>query len=256
VATILILYLTLGPFNRLGIITALDEEIVLITADMEIERADTIAQRTFTVGTINEVPCVCVKAGVGKTNAALSAEILTLLYEVDAIIFSGVAGGINPELNIGDVVISKRVIHHDYGQVMPDMFMPFDTLGFFADSLLIRIAIDAARRVKFDMIPQKLAKGETRYPHVHLGVVSTGDQFISSEEKRQWLEHVLHADCVEMEGAAVAQVCVINNIPFIIIRCLSDLANENADIDFEAFLPYAAKNSSVVVKEMIEVLSN
>jgi adenosylhomocysteine nucleosidase len=251
---ILILFLTLGPFNRFGIISAMDEEITLITEDMKIERVDTIAKKTFTIGTIDEMPCVCVKAGIGKTNAALTAEILMMEYKVDVVIYSGVAGGINPKLGIGDVVISERVVHHDFGQVTPDMFMPFDTLGFFADSLLIHIALDAARNVKFDLIPQKITKEEARYPLVYLGVVATGDQFIASEKKRQWLEHILHTDCVEMEGAAVAQVCAINNIPFIVIRCLSDLANEEADIDFEAFLLYAAKNSSLIVKEMITLL--
>jgi adenosylhomocysteine nucleosidase len=255
-ASVLLLLLTLGPLKTIGIIGAMDEELVLIKQDMQIENTDTIAQRIFTEGTIQEIQCVCVKAGIGKTNAALTAEILIMKYHVDAIVYSGVAGGINPNFSIGDVIISQRVVHHDFGHLIPDMFVPFDTLGFFADSLLIHIALEAAGNVRFDLIPQKITKEETRYPRINLGVISTGDQFISSEEKRQWLEHVFHADCVEMEGAAVAQVCTINNIPFIIIRCLSDLANEEADIDFEVFLPYAAKNSSLIVTEMIKLLNS
>jgi adenosylhomocysteine nucleosidase len=254
--SVLLLFFTVGQLSTIGIIGAMDEELVLIKQDMQIEHTDTIAQRIFTEGMIQDIRCVCVKAGVGKTNAALTAEILIMKYHVDAIIYSGVAGGINPDFDIGDIIISQRVLHHDFGQLTPDMFLPFDTLGFFADSFLLHVALNAAHNVQFDLIPQKFTKEKTRYPRVTLGVVSTGDQFISSEEKREWLDDVLHADCVEMEGAAVAQVCVINNVPFVIIRCLSDLANEEADIDFEAFLAYAAKNSSLVVKEMITLLKS
>jgi adenosylhomocysteine nucleosidase len=252
-ASALLIFLILGQFNRIGIIGAMDQEITLIKEDMEIEKVDTIAKRIFTIGKIEEIPCVCVKAGIGKTNAAITAEILIMEYSVDAIIYSGVAGGINPKLGIGDVVISKRIIHHDFGQITPDMFLPFDTLGFFADSFLIKIALDAANNVEFDSVHSKITKEKARYPKIVLGVIATGDQFIASEEKRQWLEKVLHTDCVEMEGAAVAHVCAINEIPFVIIRCLSDLANEEADIDFEAFLPYAAKNSSLIVRKMIRL---
>lgn len=249
-----LLLITLGPLNRLGIIGAMDEELKLIKNNMKIERVDTISQRIFTIGEIEGMPCICVKAGVGKVNAALTAEILVMKYDVDAVIFSGVAGGINPELGIGDIVISQTVIHHDFGQLLPDKFIVFDTLGFAADSLLITIAIEAGNNVQFDEIPQKICKETDHLPHITLGRIATGDQFISSEEKRKWLEEILRADCVEMEGAAVAQVCVINKVPFVIIRCLSDLANEKADIDFESFLPYAAKNSSLLVKEMIKLL--
>ncbi|KPJ74529.1 hypothetical protein AMJ52_00345, partial [candidate division TA06 bacterium DG_78] len=214
---ILLILVTLGQFNRLGIIGAMDEEITLMKEYMKIEKVDTITQRIFAIGKIEETPCICVKAGIGKTNAALTAEILMREYNVDAIIYSGVAGGINPELGIGDIVISRRIFHHDFGQITPDAFIVFDTLGFSADSFLIEIALEAAANVKFDSVHTKITKEGARYPQICLGVIATGDQFISSEEKRQWLDNVLHTDCVEMEGAAVAQVCAINNIPFIII---------------------------------------
>ena len=176
----LLIFLILGQFNRIGIIGAMDQEITLIKEDMEIARVDTIAKRVFTIGKIDGIPCVCVKAGVGKTNAALTAEILVMKYNVDAIIFSGVAGGINPDLGIGDVIISKRIIHNDFGQITPDMFLPFDTLGFFADSFLIEIALDAANNVEFDSVHEKITKRKARYPKITLGVIATGDQFIAS----------------------------------------------------------------------------
>ncbi|MCK4250503.1 5'-methylthioadenosine/adenosylhomocysteine nucleosidase [candidate division WOR-3 bacterium] len=252
--TLIILLLSLSQQEPIGIISALDEELAFIKEDMVIETVDTVSNRIFTIGKIYDMPCVCVKAGIGKVNAAMTAEILILKYSVDCVIYNGVAGGIDPDLDIGDIIISKTIIHHDFGQLMPDTFIPFDTIGFIADKYLIEIAVKAADNVKFDPVPQKICKETGHFPEVIVGRIVTGDQFISSEEKRKWIEQTFHADCVEMEGAAVAQVCVINQVPFVIIRCLSDIANETADIDFEEFVVYAAKNSSLIVNEMIKLL--
>ncbi len=253
-SVVFLLFVTIGSVNRLGIIGAMDVELDLIRESVEVARVDTIAQRIFYSGTIDGIDCVCVKAGIGKVNAALTAEILIMNYNVDALVFTGVAGGINPQLGIGDIVISRRVIYHDFGQIVPDTFFPWDTVGFFADSFLVAIAKEAAANATFDPIPKKICKETGHVPRVIVGRVVTGDQFISSEEKRRWIEETFDADCVEMEGAAVAQVCVINKVPFVIIRSLSDLANEKADVDFEAFVLYAAKNSSMIVKEILNLL--
>jgi adenosylhomocysteine nucleosidase len=232
----------------------MDIELALIKQDMQIEATDTLSSRVFHSGTIHGIPCVCVRAGIGKVNAAVTAELLILQYDVDAIVFTGVAGGIDPLLDIGDIVISRRVLHHDFGQVVPDSFVPWDTAGFIADSTLIAIAESAAAQVEFEELPQKLCKETGRFPRVFVANVVTGDQFISSEEKRKWLETTFDAACVEMEGAAVAQVCALNNIPFVIIRSLSDLANENADVDFELFVDYAAQTSNLIVQEMLKIV--
>ncbi len=255
VLILIALLLSSGQPRLVGIMGAMDVEVALIREEMKVEQVDTISRRIFTIGKLNNIPCVCVKAGIGKVNAALTAEILIREYGVDAIIFTGVAGGINPQLNIGDIVIAERVLHHDYGQITPATFMPWDTVGFVADSFLVAITAQAADNVLFDSIPQKIRKKDTNFPRITIGRVTTGDQFIASEEKREWIEKTFRADCVEMEGAAVAQVCVINNVPFVIIRSLSDLANEKAEIDFEAFVRYAAKNSSLIVREITRLLS-
>ncbi len=251
---ILLLFITTGAVSKLGIVGAMDVELGLLREEMQVERVDTIAQRIFYSGTIDGIDLVCVKAGIGKVNAALTAEILIMKYAVDAVVFTGVAGGINPRLDIGDIVISERIIHHDYGQVVPDVFIPWDTIGYVADSFLVDIAERAAGNAKLTSIPRKLCKETGRLPTIKTGRVVTGDQFIASEKKRKWIEETFHADCVEMEGAAVAQVCVINDIPFVVIRCLSDLANEEADIDFEEFVRYAAENSNLIVKEILNIL--
>ncbi len=251
---ILLVLLTFDPINKIGIMGAMDMELAFIKKDMQIEVTEAIAQRIFDIGTISGMECICVKAGIGKVNAALTAEILIANYNVDAIIFTGVAGGINPLLGIGDIVVSEKVVHHDFGQVTPDEFIPWDTLGYRANEFLISISVDAINNIKFDMVSKEIDKDGPRVLRARLGIIATGDQFIASEEKRQWLEKIIHADCVEMEGAAVAQVCEINRVPFVIIRSMSDLANEDADVDFKAFAPYAAKNSSLIVKKIIEFI--
>lgn len=254
ITAFILFILSANGHQTVGIMSALDIELDLIKDNMTVEQVDTIAQRIFYKGTLKEIPCVCVMAGMGKVNAALTAEILIMHYDIEAIIFTGVAGGINPELGIGDIVISQSVVHHDYAHLGPDKLTPYDTIGYRADSLLLAVALQAAQNARFDEIPIKICKETGHFPRVVLGTIVTGDQFIASEKKRQWLEQTFHAQCVEMEGAAVAQVCAINRMPFVIIRCLSDLANENADIDFDAFVKYAAKNSSLIVQGIIELL--
>ena len=240
--------------ETIGIMSAMEIELEFINQDMIVERIDTIAKNVYKMGTINGIRCVAVHGGVGKVGAAHTAQTLITRYDVDVVIFTGVAGGINPELQIGDIVIAENVVYHDFGQVLPDHFIPFDTVGFFADSFLVTLALQAAEGVELELIPEEI-RGEENIPRIVVGRVATGDQFISSESKRVWIERVFRADCVEMEGAAVAQICAANDVPFVIIRSLSDLANEDAEVDFQSFVLYAAKNSSLLVKEMLKLFA-
>jgi len=248
------LVISSGQPGVIGVMSAMEVELEFIGSDMIIERIDTIGANVYRTGTINRVPCVMVHGGVGKVGAAHTAQTLIMQYDVDAVIFTGVAGGVDPSLCIGDIVISDNVVHHDFGQILPDDFIPFDTIGFFADSLLVQLARQAAGNVVLEKIPEAI-RGEEDLPRIRVGRVATGDQFISSEAKRLWIEETFHADCVEMEGAAVAQICAVHNVPFVIIRALSDLANEEAEVDFQAFVFYAAKNSSMLVNEMLRLLA-
>jgi adenosylhomocysteine nucleosidase len=251
--TILLCLLALGQPRVIGIMGAMEVELDLISKDMVIEEVDTIATKIYKSGKIYGVPCVMARAGVGKVGAAQTAQMLITEYGVDVVIFTGVAGGINPQLDIGDIVVSSNVVHHDFGQILPDAFTPYDTVGYFADTVLVGLALQAAGNIELQPIPEEM-RGADEVPEVILGRVATGDQFISSEVKRLWIEETFHADCVEMEGAAVAQICAVNDVPFVIIRSLSDLANEEAEVDFEVFVVYAATNSSLLVKEMLKLL--
>ena len=252
-AIILAVCVMTGQSDLIGIMSAMEVELEFISSDMQVESIDTIGASVYKIGKIVGIPCVTVHGGVGKVGAAHAAQILIMHYGVDALVFTGVAGGIDPDLGIGDIVISAEVVHHDFGQILPDQFIPFDTIGYPADSMLIGLAQQASANIEFKTIPESI-RGESAIPSVTLGRVATGDQFISSEEKRLWIEKTFNADCVEMEGAAVAQICTLYKVPFVIIRSLSDLANEDAEVDFQSFVIYAAKNSSMLVKEMLRLL--
>jgi adenosylhomocysteine nucleosidase len=254
ISAIVLYLLAVGQPEVIGIMGAMEVELDLIGKDMVVEGVDTVATRIFKTGRICDVPCIMVRAGVGKVGSAQTAQMLISQYGVDAVIFTGVAGGINPRLDIGDIVVSNNVVHHDLGQILPDLFIPFDTVGYDADTGLVGLALRAAENVELQPLPEQI-RGGYELPEIILGRVATGDQFISSESKRLWIEQTFHADCVEMEGAAVAQICTVNDVPFLIIRSLSDLANEDAEVDFEAFVVYAAENSSLLVKEMLRLLS-
>lgn len=243
-------------YPTVGLMGALDEEINLLKENMEIKVIDTLANRFFYKGTLEKRDVVITKSGIGKVNTAMTAQILIDKYDIKVLIFTGVAGGINPALKIGDIVISSQVAQHDFGEITPEGFFPFSIHFFKADSCLIRVAQKAAQECQLLPIPTEVTHTPTRKPQIVTGALVTGDQFIASEAKRNWLEKTFNADAVEMEGSAVAQVCEANKVPFVIIRCLSDIANENASIEFEKFCPYAARNSVVIVKQMLQILDN
>jgi adenosylhomocysteine nucleosidase len=249
-----------------GIIGALDSEIELLKEKADIRTIRVIAGRVYHEGEIGGRRVVLVKAGVGKVNAAMTAQLLIDKFGVGSVVFTGIAGGINPALHVGDVVISKSVIQHDYGLMSKDGFKPrriaiADSAGveisvpyFQPDSLLVAIAESAAHRVDFPPVDSSVSIHGAGPVRSYLGCIVTGDQFIASEEKRVWLEETFGAYATEMEGGAVAQVCVSNNVPFVIVRTLSDLANEDANVDIERFFAYASRNSALLVLEMLRLM--
>jgi len=250
----------------IGVMGALDSEIELIREGMKLRSAEIISGRTYYEGEIEGHRVVLVKAGVGKVNAALTAQVMIDRFGVGSIVFTGIAGGINPDLHVGDVVISDRVIQHDFGLISKDAFQPWkitigDTAGgekevsyFEADSHLVELARRAAERVDFPDPDTAISIHVVGKVRVYLGCIVTGDQFIASEGKRVWLQKTFDAYATEMEGGAVAQVCATNGLPFVIIRTLSDLANEDASVDIEKFFSYAAQNSATLVLEMLKLM--
>lgn len=230
----------------IGIIGAMDEEVSKIKECLEHVVVKSVASMDFYEGSLYGVEVVVVRSGIGKVNAAICAQILVDLFHVTAIINTGIAGSLNADINIGDIVLSKDALQHDvdavaFGyelSVIPRM----ETSVFEADEELISLAKEACTE-------------ELKDTGVFVGRVLSGDQFISDKEKKEWLVTNFAGDCTEMEGAAIAQAAVLNHIPFLIIRAISDKADDSANMDYPEFEAMAIQNSVVLLKSMIQKIS-
>lgn len=191
-------------------------------------------------GILNNRHVIIAKSGVGKVFAAMLSQHLIDAYAPNRVIFTGVAGALNPAYNIGDVVISTDCIHHDLDATalgIPRGAIPYTDYRFFeADPDLRKAAINA--RIKHK---------------IYEGRILTGDQFITGSKLNSfnYLTDELKGDAIEMEGAAVAQVCTINTIPFLVVRTISDLANQHASVDFNNLLPEIANNSYLIASHIL-----
>lgn len=169
-------------------------------------------------------------SGIGKVNAAAATQRLIDLAQVEAVINTGVAGGLNPKLGIGDIVISKAAVYHDFNPLsLLDEYSPFGKI-FKADGSLAALAQKACEAVG------------VRFTH---GTIATGDRFVADNDDKQRIIDDFNADCVEMEGAAVAHVCILNSVPFIIIRALSDFADDTAETHNDNEKPAADTASKI-----------
>jgi adenosylhomocysteine nucleosidase len=231
--------------KRIGLIGAMEAEIALFLEEMEWEDTEERAGVTYHRGRLAGQPVVVCRSGVGKVNAAVCTQILIDRYQVDAVLFTGVAGALDPELEIGDIVVSTACQQHDVDVTplgIPKGMIPFQEVSVFpADPAWIALAEEAA---------QRCTEGR-----VIRGKVLSGDQFIARADRVRELRTALEGACVEMEGAAVAHVCYLNAIPFVIIRSMSDRADHSADVNFKEFAAIAARRSSEIVKNMLLHLS-
>lgn len=226
----------------LGIIGAMDEEVVKLKEQMTEVQICEKANMEFVQGIMEGRQVVVVRSGIGKVNAGICAQILVDDYRVDGIINTGIAGSLRAEINIGDIVISTDAVQHDMdaaafgyplGQI-PRM----DVFSFEADKELAKLAEDCCHRV----IPQV---------GIFHGRVASGDAFIASHERKTRIVNEFDAYCCEMEGAAIAQAAYLNGIPFLIIRAISDKADDSASMDYPAFEAMAIENSVKLIKEMV-----
>ena len=228
----------------LGIIGAMSEELEILLTDMELEDTTVKAKMTFHRGKLWGKDVVAVVCGIGKVNAAICTQLLISEYEVTHIINVGVAGGIGKEIYPGDVVIATNLVQYDmdttaFGDPMGQI-PRLDTFDFKCDSKLIETA--------------KSACEEATEFKTFSGRIVSGDMFVASIDKIKWLESEFAALACEMEGASIAHVCYLNKIPFVVIRSISDNANNGAHMDFEKFTPIGVKNSTFILKSMITKL--
>lgn len=225
----------------LGIIGAMDEEVAKIKEQMEHVKVMSKAAMDFYEGTLNGKDVVVVRSGIGKVNAAMCTQILVDTYQVDGVINTGIAGSLNADIDIGDIVLSTDTLEHDMDAVAfgyPVGQIPrMDTLSFQADDKLRALA----KKVCQEVIPEVA---------VFEGRVVSGDQFVSDKKKKDWLVSTFDGYCTEMEGAAIAHAAYLNEVPFLIIRAISDKADDSASMDYPTFEAKAIANSVKLLLEL------
>ena len=246
-----------------AILGAFEREVTLLEDRLTERREHQIEGIRFVTGRLHGRNVVVVWTGVGKVNAAMTTTLLIEHFKPEHIIFTGIAGAVNPQLRPGDIVIAEKTAHHDMGTVWPEgLFVKGvknrldgmeNPVFFQADEKLVTCAQRAAERI--DMRRVETVEGQ-RNPKIIKGIIVTGDSFIASTEKCAELRKMLEADAVEMEGAAVAQICYQRQIDHLVIRSISDSADEGAVTDKQMFYILAAKNSSDLVAEMISLLGS
>lgn len=231
--------------NKIAIIGAMELEVEALKAKMAVARIVKKAGMDFFEGTLNDTHVVIVRCGVGKVNAALCVQILADEFAVTHIINTGVAGSLNAKLDIGDILISKDALHHDVDATLfgyrPGEVPQLGRREFPADERLARLAKTSCEKVN----PQL---------HAVIGRVISGDQFISSKEVKAKLTETFQGDCTEMEGASIAHGAYLNNIPFVIIRAISDKADDSAEVEYPIFERAAAQHSARLVEDLVSVI--
>ena len=229
----------------IGIIGAMEAEVAILKDTMEIEEVVEYAGMNFCRGKLNGREVVVVRSGIGKVNAAVCAQVLVDKFQAEVLINTGVAGSLDAAIDIGDIVISTAAVQHDMdatvfgdplGQV-PQM----DTFLFPADECLVQKAKEVNEKVNPDI-------------HTFTGIVASGDQFIASKEAKEKIVTNFHAFCAEMEGAAIAQTAYLNGIPFVVLRAISDKADDSASMDYPTFERQAAQHCVRLVEEMVREL--
>ena len=220
--------------KKIGIIGAMEVEIASLKSAMKVSRMLKKAQMEFLEGELEGCQAVVVRSGIGKVNAAVCTQILVDEFGVDGVINTGIAGSLKAEINIGDIVLSTDVLHHDMdatgfgyplGQI-PQM----DAFSFQADEQMRKLAKEVCEEVNPEI-------------RVFEGRVVSGDQFISSREVKDKIKENFDGCCTEMEGAAIAQTAYLNQIPFVIIREISDKADDSATMDYPTFEKQAVEHS-------------
>lgn len=230
---------------KVAIIGAMEEEVTILREAMNVTSVQTIAGSEFTEGTLHGVETVLLRSGIGKVNAAMTTAVLIHAFKPDVLINTGSAGGLSPELEVGDVVVSTEVRHHDvdvtafgyeYGQV------PQLPPAFLADEALVEIAKAASESVGDGI------KTVT-------GLIATGDSFMNDPARVADIAgRFTGLQAVEMEAAAIAQVAHQFGVPFVVIRALSDIAGKESSISFEQFLPKAGLHSAELVMKIVAAL--
>jgi adenosylhomocysteine nucleosidase len=229
--------------KKIGIIGAMDEEVHILKGQMQEVQVRTVASMEFYEGYLQGRDAVVVRCGIGKVNAAVCTQILIDLFGVTAVINTGVAGSLRNEIDIADIVLSLDTQQHDVdatGFGYPAGVIPrMETSIFPADGHLI----DLAKQVCSEKLPEI---------GVHIGRIVSGDQFISDHDIKTRLAEQFNGYCTEMEGAAIAQTAFLNQVPFLIIRAISDKSDHSAEMSYKEFEEIAIKNTVKLLNGLVE----
>ncbi len=229
----------------IGIIGAMDQEVAGLKEMMEEVKIARIASMEFYEGLLEGKRVVVVQSGIGKTNAAVCTQILIDIFHAEVVINTGVAGSLNPEINIGDIVVSTEVLHHDMDGTefgYPKGQTPgMKDLSFPADDALRSLAVRICREVNPEI-------------EVFEGRIASGDQFISNQKIKDEIVKNFGAYATEMEGAAIGQAAYLNKVPFLVIRAISDKADGSAHVDYKTFEAAAIRHSVKLTSSMIREL--
>jgi len=228
---------------KLAIMGAMEEEIEPLLSHFENVKVTEYAKNKYYELTYNGLEIVVAYSKIGKVFASLTASTLIQKFGCDTLLFSGVAGGINSNLKIGDLIIANKLCQHDlditaFGH--PHGYVPEGAVFVETSKELRKIAVETANENNISVLE---------------GIIATGDQFVHSKERKKFIKEVFKADALEMEGASVAVVCDALNVPFFILRAISDTADMDAGFDFDEFLKSSAKNSAEYLIKIVDKLN-
>lgn len=229
---------------KIAIMGAMEEEIAPLLAYFKNYETVEFAKNRYYVTHYKGLELIIAYSKIGKVNASLTAATLIEKFGAQKLLFSGVAGAVNPRLKIGDLIVATKLAQHDlditaFGH--PHGFVPGGAVYVETDKALTQISKNVARAQNKEILE---------------GIIATGDQFICDEAKKTWIGETFHADALEMEGASVAVVCDALGIPFCILRAISDAADMDAGFSFDTFLESAAKESAALMIGIMDVLAN
>jgi adenosylhomocysteine nucleosidase len=227
---------------KTGIIGALAEEVTILKEEMSDTKTTTVSGMEFCEGKFDGKDVIVVQSGMGKVNAGICAQTLINTFGANRIINTGVAGSLDAKIDIGDIVVSTDALEHDFDLTpigyAPGQIYYNEAVAFTADENMRKDAVTAAKECAPEI-------------HIFEGRICTGDQFIASKEQKKAIVSKFGGLCCEMEGGAIAQVCYINKIPFVIIRAISDKADDSEEMSYEEFKKEAAARSAKITHYMV-----
>ncbi len=223
---------------KIGILGAMEPEINLIISKLEKPRVISLGKFRFITGIYKNKELIVTECSIGKVNSAISTQYMIDNFKPDFIINTGIAGGLDPRLKILSIVIGESLTYHDFDHKIMKNYLPFRT-HFQADERAVKLAEEIAKENDI---------------HTITGTIITGDLFVEDSLKKQELHENYDALCVEMEGAAIANTAYINDVPFIIIRAISDMADDGGYMTYEEFKEKASDESAKIVLNLVERL--